>query len=174
MGAIVATQSRTEIHLNLDKIVSDLTTDTVLKVGWPKNIQYPAKQGGQYVATVAAIHEFGAPQNNIPPRPFLTPAIAENKTAWLLLAEKGAKRAIKGDETILTILEKIGARASTDVKKAIQNVTSPPLLEKTIAARKRRYLSKAKNKKVLPKYIEKPLIDTGVMFESVSFAVEPE
>ena len=92
MGAIVATQSRTEIHLNLDKIVSDLTTDTVLKVGWPKNIQYPAKQGGQYVATVAAIHEFGAPQNNILPRPFLTPAIAENKTAWLLLAEKGAKK----------------------------------------------------------------------------------
>ncbi len=163
-------------HINLDDALSSLTTDKVLKVGWPKNTRYPEEQGGKYIAEIAAQNEYGAPHKAIPARPFLGPAVADNKNKWLGLLSKGVAQAILGNTDILEVLDKVGTVASDDVAKAIKAVTSPPLAPSTIAARKARYLSKAKGgkNKALPKYLEKPLIDTGIMFAAITHAVEDE
>jgi len=49
-------------------------------------------------------------------------------------------------------MDMIAARAAGDVGKAIQSVTSPPLAASTVAR----------------KGFDKPLIDTGLMFQSVT------
>ena len=165
----MATQSRIEQHINIEKAIKDLSTDKVLKVGWPKNIRYPEEEGGKYIAEVAAQNEYGAPHKNIPARPFLGPAVANNKTQWLSIVEKGVKDTIDGKNTILDVLEKLGRKASADVVVAIKEVTSPPLSPVTIAKR----LSKLSKKKVTAG-LTKPLIDTGIMWRAVTHSVEKE
>jgi hypothetical protein len=166
---IVAMLTSTEVHLNLDKAVEALSTEKVLKVGWPKNIRYPAEQEGHYVAEIAAQNEYGAPHLHIPARPFLSPAITNNKTQWLEIVRRGAIQAVHGKLDILQVLELLGSKAAGDVKKAIKAVTSPPLSPVTIEAR----LHKYSNKKRVGA-LTKPLVDTGVMLNSVTYAVETE
>ena len=163
-----------EIHINLDKAIASLTTDKVLKVGWPKAIRYKDEGGKQgiYVAEAAAQNEYGAPHMHIPPRPFLAPAVANNKTKWYGIIRRGTKKALLGEANILEILEDLGQVASDDVAKAIKAVTSPPLSPVTIERRKARYTTKTK--KANPKTLEKPLVDTGVMLASVTYAVESQ
>jgi hypothetical protein len=155
--------------INLDKMVADLSTDKVLKVGWPEKARYPAEQGGKYIAEVAAQNEYGAPHKRIPPRPFLAPAIANNKTTWLKIIEQGAKKTLKGETNILEVFDMLGAKAAGDVGKEISALTSPELSEVTIAIR----LSKLK-KQTRTAGIEKPLIDTGIMLRSITHAIEAE
>jgi hypothetical protein len=170
----VATQSRIEKLINLNKIIEDLSTDKVLKVGWLEKNRYPAEQGGKYIAEVAAQNEYGAPHKHIPARPFLGPAVANNKTTWLKLAEQGAKKAIKGETNILGVLDLIGAKAAGDVAKAIKDVTSPPLSPVTIQARLDRLKSKSAKRRGVTASLEKPLIDTGIMLRSITHAIESE
>lgn len=165
----MALHSSTKIHINLAKAIESLTTNKVVKVGWQEKIRYPEESGGKYVAEVAAQNEYGVPHLNIPPRPFLGPAVADNKTKWLDIIKRGAKKAILGESNILEILDDVGDEAAGDVKKAIKAVTSPPLSPYTIAAR----LSKLKKKEITSS-LTKPLIDTGIMFATVKHAVEPE
>jgi hypothetical protein len=166
---VVATEFRTEKHIDLDKLIADLSTDKVLKVGWPKAIRYSKESGGNYIAEIAAQNEYGAPHKRIPARPFMGPAITNNKAKWLNTLERGVKSVIKGNNDIDEVLKLIGAQAAGDVSQAIKDVTSPQLSEVTIAIR----LSKLK-KKARTASLEKPLIDTGIMLRSVTYAVEKE
>jgi hypothetical protein len=167
----VATRSRIEKHIDLDKAIADLSTNKVLKVGWVEKNRYPEEQGGEYVAQVAAKHEYGY---GVPPRPFMGPAIANNSFAWLEMINKGMKKVINGKANILDVLNKVGARAAGDVAKAIRAVTSPSLSPATILARYLRLTSKSARKKGVTATLEKPLIDTGIMFRSVTHAIEDE
>jgi len=168
----VGMRTTTETHINLDAALASLTTDKVLKVGWPEKIRYKEEEGGEFVAAIAAQNEYGAPHLHIPARPFLGPAISTNKTAWLDQVRRGAKRAIRGETTVLDILDDLGQRASGDVAKAIKAVTSPPLSPITIERRAARYTSKTN--KTNAKTLSKPLVDTGLMLASVTYLVENE
>lgn len=166
-----------EVLINLDKAIEALNTDKVLRVGWVENKRYPEEvdtdtdeiTGGEYIAAVAAQNEYGAPHLHIPARPFMGPAIAKNRAKWMKNAAVGASLAVEGKTDILTVLKDIGEVAAGDVRKAIEDVTSPKLSPYTIARR----LKKLTKKKVT-KTLTKPLIDTGVMFAAVTSAVEAE
>ncbi len=157
-------RATTETHINLDRVVSDLMSDSVLKVGWVEAQRY---DNGTFYAEAAATNEYGAPHKGIPPRPFMGPAVSENKNKWVELVKSGAGKAVIGDTTMSEVLDTVGAIAAGDVAKAIKAVTSPPLSPVTIAAR----LRKLKNKKV-SESLTKPLIDTGIMLRSISYVVE--
>lgn len=121
------------------------------KVGWFESARY---KDGTPVAYVAAIHEHGA--GHVPARPFMRPAVAQFGQSWVDLLGQGAKAALNGSVSAEAVLEAVTLKAAGDVGKAIKAVTSPPLKPMTIAR----------------KGFDKPLIDTGQMFQSVTGKVE--
>jgi hypothetical protein len=160
-------------------------------VGWITGSRYEDVNGkaGLPVAHVAAIQEFGSPSNNIPARPFLRPTITAKKQVWSKLGEDGIRAVFKGKATISVVMEKIGQAAAGDIKEAITRLVSPPLAPSTIAARvAKSNLSKARRSDLSSKIrkgdklnakdqksiggLTKPLIDTGVMLNTLTNSVE--
>ena len=131
--------------------------NATLNVGW-----FDAKyEDGTPVSTVAMIQEFGAPEKNIPPRPFMRPAKMEHAQEWKELFQKGAKAIHKGSKTEEDVLNELGDRIIADIRSAIMDVHFPPLKEQTLKARR----SKGN-------YSDKPLIDTQKMFDTLEKRVE--
>lgn len=123
------------------------------KVGWLESASY---KDGTPVAYVATIHEFGAPSRNIPPRPFMRPAVDDHGLEWMQLLAQGARQAMATGADGRDVLELVTLRAAGDVARKIQAVTSPALKPLTIKR----------------KGFEKPLVDTGQMIQSVTGKVE--
>lgn len=166
-GAGGATLQRLQVALReLDGITG--------KTGWFETAKYA---DGTPVAYVAAIQEFGAvlrPDDGlglasqwmgenegpaggfIPPRPFMRPAVAKHGQEWMDLLAKGAKAALAGKFTAVEVMESVALRAAGDIGKQISAVMTPPLAPSTIAA----------------KGFSKPLVDTGLMLQSVTGIAE--
>lgn len=124
-----------------------------IEVGWFAGVRHPS---GESVAGIAAIHEFGAPRANIPPRPTLGPTYDEKLSQGRrelrnLVLEQVVDRAGGVKEA----LERFGARRVAEIKRAITALQSPPLKPATIAR----------------KGASKPLIDTGAMRDAVDSRV---
>lgn len=143
---------------HLRQMIKDVESKR-LAVGFFDTSKYP---NGTPVAYVASIQEFGSPP--IPPRPFMRPAIAANKQEWTDILRKGMKAVIDGRATVEQVYGQVGMRAAGQVSQEISNVFTPPLAAATIAARQ------AKRK--TPGVSTKPLVDTGLMIQSVSSKVE--
>lgn len=129
---------------NLVKEAKSLSVD----VGWFKGHTY---SDGTPIAYVAAIHEFGSPTTNIPPRPFMYPAVKNNSAKWT----NTITSTIKGSMSLNNAFETLGAVASGDIAVSIKSVVNPLLKPATLAA----------------KGFNKPLVDTGLLFQSVSHKV---
>lgn len=129
-----------------------------LRVGWFETARY---QDGTPVAYVAAIQEFG--HGTIPPRPFMRPTIAQQRQAWRDTLRKGAKQVLAERLTFGQMLTAFGLAAAGQVAESIKAVTAPPLSPRTLAARQA--------KKKTPGVSAKPLIDTALMFQSVTAQV---
>jgi hypothetical protein len=144
----------------LKKVYDELDKKQI-KVGFFARSKYP---DGTSVAYVAAIQELGYPAGNIPPRPFMRPAMRDNQVKYADLMLRAAKAAVKGTITVSDGLTQIGGMAAGDIKLAIQSVTDPALKNSTVKARANRH-SKGKA-------TNKPLVDSGLMLQSVNFSVE--
>lgn len=123
----------------------------VAKIGWFESAQYPEDEGGLHVAQVAIIQELGAPEANIPPRPFIQPTISNEGKKWAKNLEKGAAAVMRGAITAENVLEIVGQQAAADIRKAISEVRYPPLAESTLARRR------------ADGYTDQPLNRTGYM-----------
>lgn len=134
------------------------------KVGIFESTKYPSGTPGAYVA---AIHEFGAPSEGIPPRPFMRPTIAEQSPEWTKQFGAGAKAIAEERFSAADVMETVAALAAGDVRKTIASIQDPPLKEATIEARKRRYKNRNKTGN-----LTKPLVDTAVMVNAVTHVVE--
>jgi phage gpG-like protein len=153
------------ISKNLTTAIKDLN-GLEGKVGWFKDSRYPASEGGQYVAEIAAQNEYGNPSKNIPARPFMRPTVIEKQNAWLAFAAKLATQVLEDKLTAHQAMESIAIMAENDVIKKIKSITSPPLAQATIKAR----LNKYKDKKTIGA-LNKPLIDTGYMIATLTHEV---
>jgi len=101
---------------------------------------------GTSVALVAALNEFGT--GRMPPRPFMRPTVANNKSKW----GPNLGTALKATNyDPMKSLDLLGEEIVGEIKQTINSVTSPKLAESTIAR----------------KGFEKPLIDTSTMINSV-------
>jgi hypothetical protein len=134
------------------------------KVGYFETAKYP---DGTPVAYVASIQEFGSAEQNIPPRPTMRTTIAEQSPEWTKQFGKGAKAVAAGTVTAPQVMGAVGMLAAADVAKAVSALTSPPLKQSTIDARRRRYA----DKKTVGN-LSKPLVDTAVMVNSITHIVE--
>lgn len=139
-------------------------TDKVGKVGFFDTSKY---EDGTPVAYVATIHEYGSPEQGIPPRPFMRTTVETKQTEWKAIATQGAKAMLAGNATGVQVLEAIGLKAAGDLRRAISQINTPPLKEATVAARRR-----GKADKQTTGSLTKPLVDTGTMLNAVSSSVE--
>ena len=86
----------------------------------------------------------------------MRPAVADHGGEWIELIGQGVKAAMTGGQSPVEVLELVMLQAAGNVGEKIQAVTSPALSPVTIKR----------------KGHDKPLIDTGQMFQSVTGKVE--
>jgi hypothetical protein len=114
-------------------------------------------------ATLAYIHENGSPAANIPARPFLVPGIRKGTPLFLSYLRQAAEAALEGNPgRMRRSLEAAGQIARDAVKREINSNVPPPLSEKTLAARRRRGVTRTNT-----------LIDTGQLRNSINYVVRP-
>lgn len=115
-------------------------------------------------AEVGYIQENGAPEINLPARPFLKPGVEDEKDAIAARYEKGAKAVLDGRvANIDSIHEQVGLQAQNAVRAKLTDGPFAPLKDSTLANRRRRGRTG-----------EKPLIDTGQLRNSITFVVRPK
>lgn len=133
-------------------------------------------------AELAYIHDRGAPEVNIPARPFMFPAMDEvkdraaNKLGAIgksVLRDRSALKVTQG-------LHQLGLMASVAIKRKINEGIPPPLSEWTLMERARRGRKGAKKELanravgIAPStQLAKPLIDTGELRKSASYVIRP-
>lgn len=133
-----------------------------IKVGFFAHSQHETEKGTVPTASIAATQELGSVKRNIPPRPFLHPALEEKRDENVRLMLDTAKDALNGGD-IAANLEKIGGKLVGDVQTKITEITQPPLSKRTIAARASRHSRELAS--------DKPLVDTGQMLRAVTYEV---
>lgn len=175
----------TQAKANLEKAIKSLQ-NKVAKVGWVEKKFYPYKASSMpiqptTVAEVAYLNEKG-----MYARPFMRPTITKQETNWRKICFNKSKQVINGKATAFDVMEAVGSKASGDISKTIKQIWSPPLKPSTIQARINRYSNdsdlklstrkrrKAQLKKFVPSGLYKPLIDTSLMFSTLTYAVEDE
>lgn len=158
-------------------------------VGFPEDTTSrdpgPTGSAGNEPITNAAlgyIHDNGAPEANIPARPFMIPGIRDNegKLADQLLVV--AKRVLKkaSVQEVLKGYERVGITAQAGIRAKINEGVPPPLAESTLRARGRKgdvgslWELAWREAGVAPGTdIAKPLVVTGQLRNAVNFVVRP-
>ncbi|POP42329.1 hypothetical protein CHU32_03585 [Superficieibacter electus] len=130
------------------------------KVGWFESAKY---EDGTPVAYVAAINELGSHA-----RPFMRPTIQERQGVWRAVARTVAKKVVNGDASVDQLFDSIGLQAAGDIAKTITDITTPALSPRTIAARR----AKLANGGGTIGNLSKPLVDTGLMLNTLTHVVE--
>lgn len=121
-----------------------------VSVGFIDGATYP---DGTPVAAVAFFNEFGRPSQGQPPRPFFRRMIAESSPTW---PDKMAKLAKATDYDGEKVLALMGEDIKGSLQQSINDFTSPALAPSTVAA----------------KGFGKPLIESAVMLNSITYEVE--
>ena len=145
----------------LEKL-ADQIKKSKLEVGFFESAIYP---DGTPVAYVAATHEFGNPAEYIPSRPFFRNAISQND-GWKPLATKAMSAVVEGRIELNQALNQMGLKMAADVKDSITDGSYEALKQSTLDARQSRKRTQG--------VASKPLIDTGQMLQSVTYAVNGE
>ncbi len=114
-------------------------------------------RGGITMVELAAIHEFGSPDNNIPARSFIRATfLVRRVNALATMQTKLAEKIVLGGMPARRALGILGAWAASEVKKTFTEIDiPPPLRQATIDA----------------KGSSKPLIDTGRLLGAVTWEV---
>lgn len=145
----------------LEKL-ADQIKKSKLEVGFFETAKYP---DGTPVAYVAAIQEFGNPASNNPSRPFFRNAISQHD-GWKQLATKAMNAVVEGRMELNQALNQMGLKMAADVKDSITDGSYEALKQSTLDARQSRKRTQG--------VASKPLIDTGQMLQSVTYAVKGE
>lgn len=148
----------------LDEVLKSIhsLTDQEVVVGFPEttanNTTGPGgkREGDINNPSLAYLHEFGSPANNIPARPFLVPGVATVRDQVAAVLVRGVKKALAGDKNACaTALQQAGLVAQGAVQQKIVDGPFVPNAPMTIAL----------------KGSSRPLIDTGAMRQAVSYVV---
>lgn len=124
-------------------------------------VGFPEKTGGRSGdelnnPTLAYIHEYGAPEANIPERPFLVSGVESSLPTVTKIMKEGAKAALAGRNTAGQTLNTVGLVAQGAVQKKIVDGPFIPNAPGTVQR----------------KGSDRPLIDTGALRQAVSYVIE--
>ncbi len=132
-------------------------------------------------AALAYIHDNGAPEVNIPARPFMGPGIAAAQTKLIRVAKNMGQQVLSAPDP-KTVVEQgyhmMGLVAQSSIRAVINSGIDPPLADRTLrerAARGRKGAKKelANRAKGMPAgtKLAKPLIDTGQLRNAVNYVI---
>ncbi len=159
------------IKLSTSKISSDklkkkiekrLNPNYNLEVGFFESAKYST---GQNVAQVAYWNEYGTP--TIPPRPFFRNAIKDKSKEWLELFRDTQFQT----KDMFKTLGIVGTVIKDDIATSITELSDPQNSDITVDGGWIRHPN-GKSFKVKGKKSSNPLIDTGVMRNSVSYEID--
>ena len=130
-------------------------------------------------AALAYIHDNGAPEVNIPARPFMLPGIESVLEPITDTLAKAAQYALAGQTTkVEQGFERVGFLGVQGIQGAIRRGVPPPLADATLRERARRGRKGAQKEldrraKGLPPGIElaTPLMDTNEMLKSTNYVI---
>jgi len=134
-------------------------------------------------ALLAYIHENGAPEQNIPARPFLKPGIRDKLVVITRYLRNATTAALAGDQDrTLNALRAAGQTGATGAQARISAGLSPPLSERTIIARLRKTQAGQTRLRRMRRRGEdvlawgqanmKPLLDTGQLRRAITYVVK--
>jgi hypothetical protein len=165
--------------------VRELTRQRVM-VGVPDVNAGKGRQAGEpNNATLAYIHDNGAPEANIPARPFMAPGIKRAKAPIEGAMKVAGAAALSGDATkVQRALHAAGIAAESSIKAVITEGIPPPLAPRTVEVRiarradpkwraKRRAAVRANvgAGKAPGEGLFTPLIDTGALRASITHVI---
>ena len=144
------------------------------KIGWFESARYNEELS---VASVAAQNEFGNEDQNIPPRPFMRPAISEHRREWNDNLKMGAMAILAGNETAESVMNKMGLLVAGQIRKNIADVQSPKLHTRTVQGRLRTlnkdHSQTAANAFLADSHtITKPLVFAGILKNTITYIVD--
>jgi len=147
------------------KISLDQLTHQNVMVGVPQDkVKRQDEDSPIGNASLAYLHDNGAPGANIPARPFMRPGIEAAKKTIIRQFQLAAKKALhKDDAAIERGLNMAGIAAQNAIRAAINEGPGPALSEGTLAARRRRGREGTK-----------PLVDTGQLRNSINYVIRSE
>lgn len=128
--------------------------------------QERTEEGGITLAGYAAVNEFGSEDGHVPERSFLRSTVDDNRGRYMTALDRCAAAFVEGAKKNgpgggLAALEHrlglLGSRVKGDVRRTIRDLRDPPNAPLTLA---RKYPG------------DNPLIHTGRMQQSISFAVD--
>jgi len=141
-------------------------------------------EGGEITnAALAYIHDNGAPEQNIPARPFMLPGIEsvqKQLNAKLKQVGAAATRAGSPSNLVEVGLTQVGLIAQLGIQRYINSGVEPPLSDRTLQARARRQrggksakaeLAARKRGEAPSASGAKPLIDTTQMRDAVTYVI---
>ena len=140
--------------------------DAKARVGWFASAKY---EGGQPVAGVAYVQEFGSTKRSIPPRSFMRTTQTEKRPEWAKTVGDLTRAAAQGKLAPENVMPALALAAEGHIRATITKITDPPLAEATVAARKRRLANGGAGAKAS---IMKPLVDTGILLNTLTSEVE--
>jgi hypothetical protein len=143
----------------MEKLMRDLErlARQDLLVGFPEG---EARDDGLSNAQLAYIHDNGAPEANIPARPFMAPAIEDVKQQLGDKAGQVARALTQGRDVIDQGMHQMGLIASVAIKDKINSNIPPQLSEMTIASRQARGVTRTNT-----------LVDTGQMRNAATYVI---
>lgn len=167
----------------------EILTNTRVMVGVPSD-KNTRREEGPSNAELAYIHDKGAPEANIPARPFMAPGIKDVQSqivSELLLAGKAAISGA-GAPTVKVYLSRVGIIAVRSIKNRITAGIPPPLAPATIAGRIRRIKGKKRKQKIADaraagtpwsrqsgsEGIFTPLKVTGQLFNAITYVLRDQ
>jgi hypothetical protein len=130
-------------------------------------------------AEIGYIQENGAPEINLPARPFLVPGVAAAQPKTLPQLQKGVEAALDGDiDGAQRRMAMAGQVAQSSVRARINSGIGPALSEATLRKRARRGRQGAKDELAAraagqqpSTELAKPLIDTGQLRNAVTYVI---
>ena len=132
--------------------------DSVVKAGILAKDGSNNHSEGITVFQIGMIHEFGAPEKNIPRRSFIRVPIENNIKEITKLIENNHKLVSENSMSAKVALDRIGLKAQNTIKKSFRDNDWKANSRATV---KRKGSSR-------------PLIDTGQLIGSISYIVEKE
>jgi hypothetical protein len=133
-------------------------------------------------AQLGYIHEYGAPEQNIPARPFLTTGVEKVKDKCAVILKHGLTQVFSGQEGFDESMRDAGQLASDSVKTTITDGLSPALSPATLRSRALKQLKSAdkQQREIAKKAIDSgdyseisatPLVDTGALLASITYVI---
>lgn len=157
-------------------------------IGIPEDTSGRAEEDSINNATIGYIAEHGAPEKNIPARPWLVPSITAAKPRIIKYMKQAGKAALEGKPDVMKrALEAAGITGETSARKLVNAGIAPALADSTLKARARRGKGAAKGIRLAKGAAAelaaraggaepstenaKPLVDTGNFRKAISYVV---